>query len=525
MPATNLAGRAGRWSASHWKSAAFGWIALGVVAVPVAGAVGAKEMEPWAIANGESRRAEQILDQGNFAIPARESVLVQSASATYDHPSFSSAVANVVSALSGQPNVTNIVSPIEHPRAGLVSADRHSALVQFDVKGDAEDAEGKIAPILAAIDNAQAGNPSFIIEEFGQASADHELSERFEKDMTRAELTSLPLTIAILVVAFGALVAAGLPVLLAFSAVLAATGLNTLASHVVPTDQQTLSAIILMIGMAVGIDYSLFYLRREREERQRGRSPHDALLVAARTSGQAVLISGATVLIAMAGMFVSGNSLFSTIGLGTMIVVLAAMIGSLTVLPALLHRLADRVDFLRIPLFRSQMRDDGPWGRLIAAVLRRPLVSLLLSGGALVVLALPALDMHTKLPNLTDFAARSQDRAHVRSHPACLPGLPDSRRGRRQGAARRHARDAARLRPLPATRARDGRAVRPVLRHRQPRPHGRSDRLRDRGERRQRCVPGRPRDPARDGDPTDREDAARCRGRGDRRDRGHARLQ
>ena len=159
----------------------------------------------------------------------------------------------------------------------------------------------------------------------------------------------MPLTIAILVVAFGALVAAGLPVLLAISAVLAAIGLNQLMSHVVPTDEQTLAAIILMIGMAVGIDYSLFYLRREREERARGRTAHEALLTAARTSGQAVLVSGATVLIAMAGMFVSGNSLFATIGVGTMIVVLAAMIGSLTVLPALLHRLGDRVDFGRIP--------------------------------------------------------------------------------------------------------------------------------------------------------------------------------
>jgi uncharacterized membrane protein YdfJ with MMPL/SSD domain len=307
-----------------------------------------------------------------------------------------------VQTLAGQPDVTNIVSPIEHPRAGLVSADRHSALVQFDIKGKAEDAKNRIAPILRAIDDAQAGNPSLIIEEFGQASADHQLSQRFEQDMRRAELTSLPLTVAILVVAFGALVAAGLPVLLAFSAVLAATGLNTLASHVVPTDQQTLSAIILMIGMAVGIDYSLFYLKREREERKRGRSPHDALLAAARTSGQAVLVSGATVLIAMAGMFVSGNSLFTTIGLGTMIVVFAAMIGSLTVLPALLNRLADKVDFGRIPLFRPRTRDDGWWGRLIGAVLRRPLLSLLVSGGALVVLALPAMGMHTKLPNLTD---------------------------------------------------------------------------------------------------------------------------
>ena len=155
--------------------------------------------------------------------------------------------------------------------------------------------------------------------------------------------------------------------LLAFSAVLAATGLNSLVSHVVPTDEQTLSAIILMIGMAVGIDYSLFYLRRAREERDAGHSSHDALLRAARTSGQAVLISGATVLIAMAGMFVSGNSLFTTIGLGTMIVVLAAMIGSLTVLPALLYRLGDNVDRIRIPFIRGRPRDDGPWARFVGA--------------------------------------------------------------------------------------------------------------------------------------------------------------
>ena len=147
-----------------------------------------------------------------------------------------------------------------------------------------------------------------------------------------------------------------------------------MTSHVVPTDQQTLSAIILMIGMAVGIDYSLFYLRREREERRRGRSPGDALLYAARTSGQAVLISGSTVLIAMAGMFVAGNSLFTTIGVGTMIVVLAAMVGSLTVLPAALHRLGDNVDRIRIPIVRSDPRDDGPWGRFVAGVLRRPLL-------------------------------------------------------------------------------------------------------------------------------------------------------
>jgi uncharacterized membrane protein YdfJ with MMPL/SSD domain len=402
METANLAGRAGRWSAAHWKTAAFGWIAFAVLAVLVGGAVGAKQMKSWAYANGESRRAEAILDRGNFKIPARESVLIQSRTATVSQPAFGAAVASLVQTLSGEPNVTNIVSPIDHPRAGLVSRDRHSALVQFDVRGKAEKAKDKIAPILAAVDRAQAGNPSLIVEEFGQASAQHELDERFGSDMHRAEVTSLPLTVAILLVAFGALVAAGLPVLLAFSAVLAATGLNSLFSHVVPTDQQTLAAIILMIGMAVGIDYSLFYLRREREERHNGRTPGEALQLTARTSGQAVLISGATVLIAMAGMFISGNSLFDTIGLGTMIVVLAAMIGSLTVLPALLHRLGDKVDKGRIPLFRGRPRDDGPWGRFVSAVLRRPFAALLAAGGALVLLAVPGLGMHTKLPNLTD---------------------------------------------------------------------------------------------------------------------------
>jgi uncharacterized membrane protein YdfJ with MMPL/SSD domain len=403
MNKTNLAGRAGRWSAAHWKTAAFGWVLFALLAVLVGGAVGAKEMKDWAIANGESRRAAQILDQANFNVPARESVLVQSKTVTVKDPQFASAVGGVVQTLSLQRKVTNIVSPINQPNAGLVSRDGHSALVQFDVKGKAEKAKDKIAPILTEIAGVQSANPSVIIEEFGEASSNYLVDKRFGRDMGRAELTSVPLTILILLFAFGALVAAGLPVILALSAVLAATGVNVLVSHLVPTNEQTVSAIILMIGMAVGIDYSLFYLRRSREERHQGRTAHDAVLHAARTSGQAVLVSGATVLIAMAGMFVSGNSLFTTIGIGTMIVVLAAMVGSLTVLPAVLHRLGDNVDRVRIPLVRGRPSDTGPWSRIIAAVMRRPLTAVLLSAGGLALLALPAFSMHTKLPNFTDF--------------------------------------------------------------------------------------------------------------------------
>ena len=181
METTNFAGRAGRWSAAHWKTAAFGWLAFAVLAVAVGSLVGAKQMKSWAVANGESRRAEQILDRANFDLRARESVLVQSRTSTVDEPVFSAAVGSVVQTLSQQPNATNIVSPINRPQAGLISADRHSALVQFDVKGDAEKAKGLIAPILKAVDGVQAGNPSLIIEEFGEASVDHQIDKRFER--------------------------------------------------------------------------------------------------------------------------------------------------------------------------------------------------------------------------------------------------------------------------------------------------------------------------------------------------------
>jgi uncharacterized membrane protein YdfJ with MMPL/SSD domain len=398
---TNLAGRFGRWSAAHWKTATFGWLLFAVVAVVLGTAVGTRQLLDSETASGETAKAETILQKANFNEPATESVLVQSPTLTYKDPTFNSAVAGVVQTLSGLDDVTNIISPIEHPNAGQVSKDGHSVLVQFDITGKADDADSKVAPILKAIDGVQASNPSLKVEEFGQASANKALTDAFNQDLQRAEYTSLPLTLVILLLAFGAFVAAGIPVLLAFSAVLAATGLNALASHVVHSSDATTS-VILMVGMAVGIDYSLFYLQREREERKRGRTAHDALIRASATSGQAVLISGATVLIAMAGMLFAGNAIFTTIGIGTMIVVLAAMVGSLTVLPALLHKLGDRVDKGRIPVLGRRAGEERFWTAIVTTVLRRPLVSAVLSAGLLVALAIPAFSMHTKLPSFVD---------------------------------------------------------------------------------------------------------------------------
>src|SRR6185503_8608965 len=162
--------------------------------------------------------------------------------------------------------------------------------------------------------------------------------------------------------------------------------------------------VVTLVGLAVGVDYSLFYIRREREERAAGRSKLDALDMAAATSGRAVLISGLTVMIAMAGMFITGNSTFVGMGLGTILVVAVAVLGSLTVLPAILAAFGDRINKGRIPLLRrrSEARDSRAWGWLVERVMRRPVVATVLAGGLLVALTIPAFGMQTKLSGTED---------------------------------------------------------------------------------------------------------------------------
>ncbi len=401
--AVNLAARAGGWSAMHWKRAFFGWLAFAVAAIALGTIVGTKALTDAETASGETATAERILAAAGFKTPATESVLVQSRAQTTTDPFFASTIGQVVQTLSRLPNVTNVQNPLEKPES-QTSRDRHSALVQFDLKGDREDAADKVQPILDAVASVQASNPQFRIEEFGFASARHVLEKTMNEDFQRAEATSVPVTLVILLFAFGALVAAGLPVLLALSAVLAAIGLNELVSHLLPTSDATKS-VILLVGMAVGVDYSLFYLRREREERAGGHGPHEALLRAAATSGQAVLVSGATVLIAMAGMLLAGNKVFTSIGVGTMIVVFVAMVGSLSVLPALLHKVGDRVEKGKLPFLGRLRRPAGEsrfWGVVLRPVLRYPGVAVLVSASALAAAAVPVFGMHTKLPSFTD---------------------------------------------------------------------------------------------------------------------------
>ena len=400
----NLAARMGRWSARHRKTAIFGWLAFVVVAFVLGNMTGQKTIDPATAGPGESGRMDKILDAG-FKQPAGESVLIQSDSLTTDDPAFRSAVEDVVGTVSRLAVVTNVRSPLDPANQGQISKDGRSALVDFQIRGDSDDAAKKVDPIVAAVDSTKAAHPGLFIGQFGYASADKQLGGVGKKDLKKAGLFSVPITLIILVVAFGALVAAGIPLLLALTAVFATLGLVAASSHALPVSD-AVGAIVLLIGLAVGVDYSMFYLKREREERAAGRSEQAALEAAAATSGRSVLISGLTVMVAMAGMFLTGDKGFASFGLATMIVVAVAMLGSLTVLPALLSWLGDRVDRLHVPFVGRLRRDDGEgriWGAIIDRVLRRPALSAAVATGALVALALPALHMHTVIPGPDTF--------------------------------------------------------------------------------------------------------------------------
>ena len=394
----------GRWSAAHWKTATFGWIAFVLVAFALGGAVGMNTIDPNAAGPGESGRMDRILDAG-FEQPAGESVLVQSSSLRASDPAFKAAVADVVAGISKVNAVQDVRSPFDQGNEGQIAPNEHAALVEFEIRGDPDDAADKVGSVLDAVDDLQKAHPGLFIGEFGDASKVDAVATAYENDLGKAGLLSLPVTLLILVVAFGALVAAGIPLLLALTAVFATFGLIAIPSHVFPVAMQA-PALVLLVGLAVGVDYSMFYLKREREERAAGRSEQAALEAAAATSGRSVLISGLTVIVAMAGMFLTGDPTFESLGVAAITVVAIAVLGSLTVLPALLSKLGDRVDRGRVPLVGRFGRSGGEgriWGAIIDRVLRRPLLSTVLAGGLLLALAAPALQIRMAMPGPDTF--------------------------------------------------------------------------------------------------------------------------
>jgi uncharacterized membrane protein YdfJ with MMPL/SSD domain len=397
MPGTPFTARAARWSTTHRKTAVLGWLAFVLVAFVIGGAVGIVTLKHEDMGNGDSRAAEKVLAQQFPRERAAEQVLVQGRNGGLLGSDYRAAVDELVARLSGIPAVAHIESPMKPGNEGQIAKDGTAVLVTFQITGDPDTAQNRVEPALAATAAVQRAHPNLFLGQFGDASVNKAISKRIGDDFKQAEITSLPVTLLILIVTFGALVAAGIPLLLGITAVVAALGLTAILSHVLHVDE-SISEVILLVGLAVGVDYSLFYLRRTREERARGRASDDALMAAAATSGRAVLFSGFVVISAMSGMFLMGSSIFVSFGVGTVLVVAIALVGSLTVLPAVLSKLGDGVDRGRIPFLARLCAKDGEsrfWGSVVGAVMRRPV----LWGGAaaalLVALAIPALSLHT----------------------------------------------------------------------------------------------------------------------------------
>src|SRR5438128_3486340 len=394
----NIAARMGRWSASHWKTAVFGWLAFVIAAVMVGNFVGTKNIDTADANVGQAHKADQILKQAFPQVdPQTELVLVQSPSKTIQDPAFRATVKDVENTIAGNPAIKNVRSPLDPAHADQVSKDGRSAMVVWDMKGTYENAKPKIDGIVSAVGQAADRHPAFYVAEAGSVSSGKALDKMFSDQLKLAGERSIPITVIVLLLVFGALVAVGVPLLVALSSVIATVFLVALPSHLVPMDQNV-SAVILLVGLAVGVDYSLFYLKREREERALGRSPRAALEAAAATSGRSVLISGVTVMVAMAGMMFSGDKSYLGFGIATMMVVGIAMLGSLTVLPALLSRLGDKVEKGKIPFLHRLRRESGDnrfWKRILAPAMRRPGIAAALAGGVLLLMALPVLHLHT----------------------------------------------------------------------------------------------------------------------------------
>jgi RND superfamily putative drug exporter len=384
MAKTSVTLRTARWSAEHPWRAVLIWVlfvAAGVGLGTTVSSVGTTDADYRV---GDSGIADKWITDSGLARPDTENILITAKSGALSATAAQAAASEVREGMIHQPLVKSIQSPVWSPK-------HNALLVNVTLRGSPDD----VKPLQAVTDQVQAAHPELAVAEVGDASINDAINTRVADDLASAEHISLPVTLIIMLFAFGALIAAGIPVLLAISAVVATIGLLAPLSHLIPSED-TVSSMVLLIGMAVGVDYSLFYLKRAREERRRGKSALDAVEIAAATSGHSIVVSGAAVIVSMAGLYIAQDSTFASLASGAIMVVAVAVAGSLTVLPALLVKLGRFVDKPRIPFLGKAMAkvETGAISRrILAPVIRRPGVALIVSGAAVLALALPALGL------------------------------------------------------------------------------------------------------------------------------------
>jgi RND superfamily putative drug exporter len=360
--------------------------------------------------NGDSQRAGRAVEAADFPKYAEEQILVQNRSVGRNEVAMRGAVADVIRLLSGVPYVYDVRSALSGGNPGQISADGRSALIRFKLAGDDELAQDRVGRRARGHRDCAAPQPGRCgWRSTGEASVNKALEQSFKDDFGpgRDHVDAAD---------------AGDP---AGRVRLARGGRRAAAArrdrrdrrpwapgpdqprH--PAQRHDRPDRAADRPRPVGVDYSLFYLRRKLEEVDHGRSESEALQLAAATSGRAVLVSGMTVIVAMSGMFLAGNSVFTSFAVGTIVVVAVAMLGSVTVLPAVLAGLGPHIEWGKVPVIskRRHSGDSRLWGWILDRVLRRPALSLALGAALLVALSLPA-------------------REHAHDEPRAPPGLPRS---------------------------------------------------------------------------------------------------
>ena len=360
----------------------------------------------------ESKKAENLLeDRLRGPRGTNEVVIIQSATFTVEDREFEDTVIDLHSSLVNlgpevirQPTLT-MFYPSKDPF--LTSEDQRTTIIPFTMAGDFDQSTDNIHKVIEVVQEARVGS-QFDILITGQATVGKDFEDVGQEGLERGEVFGIPIALVILVLVFGALVAAFIPLLLAVSSIILALGLASLLRLVFGLSF-FVQNMITMIGLAVGIDYSLFFVARYREERARGLEKFDAIGRAGSTAGRTVLYSGIAVVLGLIGMLLVPSNVFISIGLGAIFVVIAAVFASMTLLPALLSLLGDRINKLSIPLIgRGEDKYDVPgsggfWDRISRTVMRQPLVSLILVGGLLIAALVPFFDINTGASGVESF--------------------------------------------------------------------------------------------------------------------------
>lgn len=413
---TNSLVRMARWSAGHPWRAIVGWLLFVVLCLGAGIAAGTNQAATEDYRVGEAGRGEALAAEGGLPQRPVERVLITAGpgSDRLDTAAAHAAAKDVAERMRALPEVRSVAVPV-------TSADGSAVRVDITMNGPELDGKKHVDPLLAQTAEVQRANPDLRVEETGSPSISKGVEKLRSDDLARTEMIALPVTLITLLVVFSSLAMALVPLLLALTSIAAAIGLSGLASHVFP-DAGVGTNVILLIGLAVGVDYTLFYLKREREERAKAGghlTPQAVVELAAATSGRAVVLSGLAVAVSSATLFLADDVIFSSIAVGAIVVTLVAIISSLTVLPALLVKLVQRAERRAVRKeARAAARGDSPkapmqpkagGGRFTAAVLRpvakHPAAALTVTLVAMLALAAPALGM-----KLTDMGRDTHSR-------------------------------------------------------------------------------------------------------------------